>query len=101
MRFRHKRTGRIIDVPDSEAFRFQNSRFETLLDDEIRFVNPPTPGLAEEWGRAARTILRTQVPDGTVAEVLTWAGDDPERRAAALEVEKAGKKRKGVIEGLS
>lgn len=41
------------------------------------------------------------VPDGTVAEVLEWAGDDPDRRAAALAAEKAGKKRKGILDGLA
>lgn len=40
-------------------------------------------------------------PDGTVAEVLAWAGDDPNRRAAALKAEQDGKQRKGVLEALS
>lgn len=43
----------------------------------------------------------TNVPDGTVDEVLQWAGDDPERRTLALAAEKAGKGRKGIIDALS
>lgn len=41
-----------------------------------------------------------EVPDGTVAEVLEWVGDDPERRDAARAAELAGKRRKGILDAL-
>lgn len=40
------------------------------------------------------------VPEGTVPEILEWAGDDPDRRAAALAAEKAGKRRRGILDAL-
>lgn len=85
MRFRHKRTGRIIDVTDSEAFRYSNSRYEVLH--EHMAGNP-------DWGPG-------NVPRGTVAEVLAWVGDDDLRRQSALTVERAGKNRKSLIEALT
>jgi hypothetical protein len=72
MQFRHKRTGRIIEVPDGEAHRYLSSRFE-----------PYDP-----------------VPEGTVAEIVAWA-TTPERKASALAAETAGKNRKSLIEALS
>ncbi len=41
-------------------------------------------------------------PDGTVDEVVSWAGDDPDRRAAALSAEAArGTPRKGIVDALT
>jgi len=85
--FRHKRTGRIVEVPESDAFRFNNYRYE-VIDDQSQNVLAGVAPVGD-------------VPDGTVAEVLAWAGDDELRRFAALVAEKAGKKRKGIIDALS
>lgn len=87
--FRHRRTGRTVTPQtDAEAQRY--------YDDEKRW--------SVEGGEApAQTASDTEVevPDGTVADVLEWAGDDPDRRNAALEAEEAGKRRKGVLDALS
>lgn len=44
-----------------------------------------------------------EVPDGPVADVLAWVGDDLERAQRALDVEQAdgGKNRKGVVDPLT
>jgi hypothetical protein len=75
--FRHTRTGKIIHASEADAFRYRNNRYEPIGEASVR------------------------VPDGTVAEVLDWAGDDESRRAAALAVEKTGKNRKGIIDALA
>lgn len=42
------------------------------------------------------------VPAGTVKEILTWVGEDPERAQKALDEETANEKpRKGLVESLS
>lgn len=38
-----------------------------------------------------------QVPEGTVAEVLDWVGDDPGRARAALDAERTGANRSSLI----
>ena len=48
----------------------------------------------------ARFQEQGAVPDGTIAEVLEWVGDDDGRRQAALDAEKAGKQRATLIEKL-
>ena len=40
------------------------------------------------------------VPDGTIDEVLDWVEEDPAKAALALEAERAGKNRKGLVEAL-
>lgn len=42
----------------------------------------------------------SQVPDGTVTEVLDWVGDDPERAQAALVAEREGSNRSTLIAQL-
>ena len=62
--------GRVITVNDKFAYRYRND-----------------PGWTEQ----------TNVPEGSVADVLEWAGSDLTRQAAAVAAEKAGKKRKGIL----
>ncbi len=74
-----------------------------------RFLDTQTGRTVEADGRRADYFASSPArfqpldtpPDGTVDEVLAWAGDDPDRRAAALEAEKAGKGRKTLIDALS
>jgi hypothetical protein len=80
--FKHRRTGRIVSVPDDQAHRYSDERRWTPVSAEPQAV-------------------QFQVPDGSVAEVLEWVGDDPDRRAAALAAEKAGKGRKTLIKALT
>jgi hypothetical protein len=42
----------------------------------------------------------TDVPDGTVQDVLDWVGDDPGRAQAALDAEQAGAQRSTLITRL-
>lgn len=71
-RFIDSHTGETAEVTDKQATRLRPERFQIL-----------------------------EVPDGSVAEVLEWAGDDPDRRTLALATERAGKQRKGIIDALS
>lgn len=84
-KFRHVRTGKVIDVPDEDAHWYRNDRYI--------FLHQLQPA-GQDWEPA-------QVPKGTVAEVLAWVGDDNLRRQSALTVERAGKNRKGIIEALT
>jgi hypothetical protein len=79
--FNHKRTGRTITVPPDQAHQYSDERRWTPVSNEPQSV-------------------QLRVPDGSVAEVLDWAGDDPDRRAAALAAEKAGKGRVTLIRAL-
>lgn len=45
-------------------------------------------------------VTTEDVPDGSVDEVLDWAGDDPDRQRVALEAEMEGKERKTIIEAF-
>lgn len=78
-RFIDNRTGETVNVPDD------------------------SPQLIRYQQRASRyqQVDAEEPPDGTVDEVLEWAGDDPDRRTLALAAEKAGKGRKGIIDALS
>lgn len=84
--FRDTRTGQLIEAHSRARTVFfrQQARYQEVSDGNEVFALP-----------------KSEVPDGTVAEVLDWAGDDPDRRQAALEVERAGKNRKTVIEALT
>jgi hypothetical protein len=42
----------------------------------------------------------TDVPQGTVTEVLSWAGEDPDRVRAALNAERVGQNRSTLIAEL-
>jgi hypothetical protein len=42
----------------------------------------------------------TDVPTGTIAEVLDWAGEDPARVQSALNAERAGQNRSTLITEL-
>lgn len=83
-KFEHIRTGRISEVPDSQAHRYSTSRWRQLTGPS---------------GVTARPTI--EVPSGTVAEIIAWAGDDPYRIAAALDAELAGRQRKSLIAALS
>lgn len=99
-KFQHVRTGKVIDVSEWSAHRYRNDRYEELdekLAQALEIVNTGSP--TEGQQRLIRE--RTTVPNGTVPEVLEWAGDDQVRRIVALAAEKAGKNRKGIIEALS
>jgi hypothetical protein len=49
---------------------------------------------------AKPTSSSPDLADMTVAEVVEWVGDDPDRRATALAAEASGKQRKGVTDAL-
>lgn len=74
-KFYHKRTGKIIDVDEGMAHHYENRRYTRL----------PEPS----------------VPDGTVAEILAWVGDDEHRAEEALQAELAGKRRKSLVDRLT
>jgi hypothetical protein len=44
--------------------------------------------------------MSADVPQGTIAEVLAWVGDDPGRARAALDAERAGQNRSTLINQL-
>lgn len=63
---------------------------------EVQFFAPEVLAPVEE----VETDKAQEVPVGSVAEVLEWVGDDQERAKRALEVEKAGHKRKTLLKQL-
>lgn len=85
-RFYHKRTKKTIEVPDDEAHLYDNARYERI-ESAAHLV------AGQDWEPA-------NVPDGTVAEVLEWVGDNDLRRQSALTVERAGKNRTTLIKAL-
>lgn len=80
-KFRHVRTGKVIDVPDEDAHRYHNNRYQEV----------------EDWSQFVRTELD---PKATVAEVLAYVDANPGQRAPVLKAERAGKNRKGIIDAL-
>lgn len=88
-------TGRTIEADGHRAAYYRRST--------ERFKEIPAEGGRVQFGPGDHNVAAEalDVPSGTVAEVLAWAGDDPDRQAAALAAEKAGKQRKGVLEALS
>lgn len=42
----------------------------------------------------------SDVPDGTIGEVLEWVGDDSERAQRALDVERTGQNRSSLVSQL-
>lgn len=78
VRFWYSRTKKLVDIPDHLADRYESRRWYRRLDS-------PT----------------VSVPDGSVAEVIAWVGDDDRRRQAALNAERAGKNRTTLLRALS
>ena len=80
--FLDTQTGRTIQATGARADYFRQS-----------------PARFQEQGRSVST---DDVPDGTIAEVLDWVGDDELRRVAALMAEQheSGKQRSTLIEKL-
>lgn len=76
-RFYYSRTNKIVDIPDDRAHLYDNRRWYFRMDDPL------------------------EVPDGPVAEILAWVGDNPKRRAAALKAEREGKRRKTLLAALT
>lgn len=84
-KFYYSRTKKVVDIPDDRAEEYEQRRWYTRL---------------HEHQPAGQDWEPSQVPTGTIAEVLAWVGDDDLRRQSALTVERAGKNRKGIIEAL-
>lgn len=83
--FQHRRTGRLVESDD--VARYDNPRWQQVAGGTTTNAPAPQPDL--------------EVPTGTVADVLEWVGDDPDRANAALEAEEAGKRRKGILDALT
>ena len=94
-KFRHKRTGRVVTVDERDAHRYRGSNFEPVPDDAS---GSAAGGVSTEY--VAKLDAVADVPVGTAAEILSWVGDDEERRVAALDAEYAGKNRKTLIAKL-
>jgi hypothetical protein len=57
----------------------------------------------DESKQVTTTTTTTQdsdVPDGTIGEVLDWVGDDPDKADRALQVERTGQNRSSLISEL-
>lgn len=76
-KFYYSRTKKIVEVPDDQAHIYDRRRWYHRLPDPLG------------------------VPDGSVAQVLAWVGNNPDRRLAALEAERDGKGRVTLIAALS
>lgn len=86
-RYRHLRTTREVDAVGSTAGRLARSGQWELIDGS-------TPD--EDEGDPVG-----EVPDGTIAEILAWAGNDEARKEAALYAERQGKGRKTLMDKLA
>lgn len=96
-RFLDKRTGQVVEVfkrPQIVNRRQRRDRYEEITDELPTTSSGPYPS-------TATTVNVDDVPDGTVTEVLEWAGDDPDRQAAAVEAERQGKRRKGILQAFT
>jgi len=65
--------------------------------------NPYAPKVKKTEPVQVEEVIEEQkleVPEGSVASILKWVGDDKEKAEAALEAEKAGKDRVTLIEQL-
>lgn len=76
-RFYYARTHREVEIPDDIADQYDGRKHYTRLSEKV-----PT------------------VPDGTIGDILAWVGEDPYRAELALEAEKAGKRRKTLMDAL-
>lgn len=76
-RFYYERTHKVVEIDDDIAEEYIGRKHYKLLD---------APQV---------------VPEGNIAEVLEWVGDDPKRRRLALEAEQAGKQRTTLLDALS
>ena len=88
-KFYYTRTKKVVDIPDHLADAYERRRWYQRLPDPLD--RPST---------SARYVS-TDVPDGTVTEIIEWVGEDPARRRAAITAERAGKQRKTLIAALS
>lgn len=81
------------DVPSEEIERFVRLGH---IGEEQPDTPPPTMATGPE-------LTPTPVPDGPIAAVLAWVGDDRDRARAALDVEQAkgDKARTGVVTPLT
>ena len=91
---RYRRNHRFVEV-DPETLE-PIDPLQTIAFSESGPVPPPVGQDTTE----TTTAILVDVPDGTVAEVLTWVGDNPQRRRRALQAELAGKNRKTLLNQL-
>lgn len=87
MKYYYSRTKRIVDIPDDRTEEYDRRRWYQRLPEGQH--QPP----GQPWEPA-------EVPDGTVAEVLAWVGDDDLKRQSALTVEREGKQRATLLRAL-
>lgn len=83
-------------VPADDTLVVSDDVAEQLLSSSTQFKDGYGPEPTAEVAEAE------PVPDGTVDEVLAWAGTDADRLAAALEAEQAkSKPRVSLIDALT
>jgi hypothetical protein len=87
VKYFYSRTKKIVDIPDHLAEEYDRRRWYQRLPDGQH--QPP----GQDWEPS-------EVPNGTVAEVLAWVGDDDLRRQSALTVERDGKRRATLLKAL-
>jgi hypothetical protein len=89
-KFQHQRTGRVVEAEGAraEAYYRDPRRWVVLGDSAPEDDEPETDPIGE-------------VPHGTIAEILAWAGNDEARKEAALYAERQGKARKTLMDQLS
>ena len=94
----------VTDWDGEVALLFDGTRFEVHSDgafEQLRGMHPAAPVVvAPEEAVGALDADPDVVPDGTVAEVLAWVGNDPERARQALGVEQQDKRRAGLTAQL-
>ncbi len=83
-------------------FNKDGSEVKSLGSKRDRRVAAPVPTPTPTTTPIDKNADPNDVPSGTVPEVLTWVGEDPERAQKALYVEvENAKPRKGLVEQLN
>lgn len=89
--YKHTRSGTVVSVPDGSPSD------ESMARDGLwQAVNPDGNPTGEQTGTPGGGDA---VPDGTIAEVLDWVGDDLDRARVALDAEQAAKKPRTTLVG--
>ncbi|MEW2383376.1 hypothetical protein AB0873_14975 [Micromonospora sp. NPDC047707] len=81
--------GATADVPDDEAQDLIDRGFAVPAGADEADGQAPRPGAARKSPPAPPD--GDEVPDGSIAVVLAWVGEDRDRAAKALDVERATK----------
>lgn len=77
-----------VYYPEAEVLKASQEEAAVAATKETTTENPAEPD------------VEGTVPEGTIAEITEWVGEDTARAARALEAEETGQQRKSLIKTL-